>query len=195
MKARELPKWLQAEATRVGATLDRDAAQALVAQVGERQQRLLREVEKLAIEHGPDAHLTLEHVEAAAAHSAEREVWSLVDALVARDGPRATAAFVALRAQGEAMPRLVPLMARRVREVLAIASRLEAGEAPAAIKKTLRMAPFAADRRVSEARKADVDALRGAIVALADLELATRGDSELTDDTVALRALERMTAR
>jgi DNA polymerase-3 subunit delta len=192
VKPRELPGWLQAEARRLGAELDRDAAQALVARVGDRQQRLLRELEKLAIEHGPEARLTLDEVDGAA-HSAERQVWSLVDALVARDGAKATAAFLALRAQGEAMPRLIPLMARRVREVLAIAARLEAGEAPAAIKKTLRMAPFAADRRVSEARKADPDALRRAIEALAELELATRGGSELTDDTAALLALGRMT--
>jgi len=189
MKARELPKWLQAEAGRIGATLDRDAAQALVAQVGERQNRLLREVEKLAIEHGPDAHITLEHVEAAAAHSAERQVWSLVDALVAGDERKATSSFLALRAQGESMPRLVPLMARRVRDVLAIALRLEAGESPAEIKKTIKGSPWAADRRIAEARATDADALRRAVVALADLELGTRRASELAEDTLALRAI------
>jgi DNA polymerase-3 subunit delta len=189
MKARELPKWLQAEAARLGATLERDAAQALVAQVGDRQQRLLREVEKLAIEHGPDAQLTLEHVEAAAAHSAERQVWSLVDALVAGDTRRATAAFLELRAQGESMPRLVPLMARRVRDVLAIAQRLEAGESPAEIKNSIKGSPWAADRRIAEARATDADALRRMIVALADLELGTRGASELAEDTLGLRAL------
>lgn len=189
MKARELPKWLQAEAARLGATLERDAAQALVSQVGERQQRLLREVEKLAIEHGPDAQLTLERVEAAAAHSAERQVWSLVDALVAGDGRKATASFLALRAQGESMPRLVPLMARRVRDVLAIALRLEAGESPADIKKSVKGSPWAADRRIAEARATDADVLRRAIVVLADLELATRGASELSDDTAGLLAI------
>jgi DNA polymerase-3 subunit delta len=189
MKARELPKWLQAEASRLGATLDRDAAQALVAQVGDRQQRLLRETEKLAIEHGPDAHLTIEHVEAAAAHSAERQVWSLVDALVAGDGRRATQAFLELRAQGESMPRLVPLMARRARDVLSIALRLEAGESPAEIKGSIRGSPWAADRRIAEARSADADALRHAVVILADLELGTRGASELAEDTLGLRAI------
>jgi DNA polymerase III subunit delta len=189
MKARELPKWLQAEAGRVGATLERDAAQALVAQVGDRQQRLLRELEKLAIEHGPDAQLTLEHVEGAAAHSAERQVWSLVDALVAGDSRRATAMFLELRAQGESMPRLVPLMARRVRDVLAVAQRLEGGESPAEIKTSIKGSPWAADRRIAEARATDADALRRTIVALADLELASRRGSGLSEDTLGLRAL------
>jgi DNA polymerase III subunit delta len=195
MKARELPKWLQGEASRLGASLDRDAAQALVAQVGDRQQRLLREVEKLAIEHGPGAHLTLEHVEGAAAHSAERQVWSLVDALVAGDGRKATAAFLELRAQGESMPRLVPLMARRVRDVLAIALRLEAGESPAEIKGSMKGSPWAADRRIAEARATDADTLRRAIVVLADLELDTRGASDLADDTTGLMAIEAIAGR
>jgi DNA polymerase-3 subunit delta len=189
MKARELPKWLQAEAGRLGATLERDAAQALVAQVGERQQRLLRELEKLALEHGPDAQIRLEDVEGAAAHSAERQVWGLVDALVAGDERKATATFLSLRAQGESMPRLVPLMARRVRDVLGIALRLEAGESPAEIKKSTKGSPWAADRRIAEARASDPDALKRAVVVLADLELATRGASELADDTVGLRAI------
>jgi DNA polymerase-3 subunit delta len=192
MKSRELPKWLQGEASRLGATLDRDAAQALVAQVGDRQQRLLREVEKLALELGPDARITLEHVEGAAAHSAERQVWSLVDALVAGDGRKATTAFLELRAQGESMPRLVPLMARRVRDVLGIALRLEAGESSAEIKGSMKGSPWAADKRISEARAADPDALRRAVVVLADLELGTRGASELSEDTLGLRALAEL---
>ncbi len=134
-------------------------------------------MEKLAIEHGPDAHLTLEHVEGAAAHSAERQVWSLVDALVAGDGRAATAAFLELRAQGESMPRLVPLMARRVRDVLAIALRLEAGESPAEVKQTVKGSPWSGrppDRRRARDGR---DTLRRAVGVLADLELDTRGAS------------------
>ncbi len=52
MRAWDLPKWLAAEATGLGLELDKQAARALVAQVGERRQRLLRELEKLALEHG-----------------------------------------------------------------------------------------------------------------------------------------------
>src|SRR5215211_5223425 len=65
-KARDLPAWAIAEAERLGVRLERPAAQALVASVGERQQRLLRELEKLAIEYGPGATLGPEEVEAAA---------------------------------------------------------------------------------------------------------------------------------
>ena len=194
LKARELPRWVVSEADRLGIRLEGAAAQALVTQVGERQQRLLRELEKLALEHGPGATIGVEEVEGAAALSADHQVWGLVDALVARDRAHATRAFLELRAQGEALPRLVPLMARRVRDVLAVAMRLEAGESPAQVKSALKMPSWQADRRIKEARATDAEALRRALEALADLELASRGNSELADDTEALRAIDEIAA-
>ncbi len=194
MKARELPKWLQGEAARLGVALDRDAAQALVAHVGERQQRLLRELEKLALELGDGAHIGAEEVDAVAAHSAERQVWGLVDALVAGDGPAATRAYLELAAQGESVSRLVGLLARRVRDVLAIAQRLEAGENAAQIKAGMKGSPWAIDRRIAEARRSDADRLSRALEALADLELATHGASELSDPTEMIGAIAKIAA-
>jgi DNA polymerase-3 subunit delta len=193
LKSRELPRWVQAQAARLGIEIEPTAAQALVASVGDRQQRLLREIETLALEHGQGGRNGLDDIEAVA-HSAERQVWSLVDALIARDREGATRTFIELRTQGESLARHVPLMARRVRDVLGIAERLEAGESAGAIKSSLKMAPWAADRRLGEARKSDVDALRTALDALADLELASRGGDELEDDTVALRAIDAIAA-
>jgi DNA polymerase-3 subunit delta len=194
LKAKDLPRWLIAEAKKLGVELDGAAAQALVGHVGERQQRLLRELEKLALEHGPGARLGVEEVDAVAADSAERQVWGFVDAVVARDRTTAVRRFLELRAQGEAMPRLIPSIARRVREVLAIAARLQEGESPAQVKASTKGNPWAIDRRIKEARDADPDALRAALVALNDLELDTRGQSELAEDTSALRAIAAMTA-
>jgi DNA polymerase-3 subunit delta len=194
MKAKELPRWLQAEASKLGVELQRDGAQALVALVGERQQRLLREVEKLALELGAGASIGAEEVEQAAAHSSERQVWGLVDALVAGDGDAATRAYLELEAQGESVGRLVGLLARRVRDVLAIALQLEAGRSAAEIKASIKGSPWAADRRIAEARRADADRLSRALETLADLELATHGASELSDGTEAIRAIARIAA-
>jgi DNA-binding response OmpR family regulator len=86
------------------------------------------------------------------------------------------------------------VLARRVREVLAIAQRLEAGENPQQIKPTLKGNPWALDRRIAEARRSDVGRLSRTIEVLADLELASRGASELSDPTEAIRALTRIAA-
>jgi len=194
LKPRELPKWVVAEGARLGVKVEGAAAKALVAQVGERQQRLLRELEKLALEHGEGATIGVEEVEGAAAQSAERQIWGLVDAMVGGDRALATRAFLELRAQGETLPRLVPLMARRIREVLAIAVRLEAGESPAQLKSSLKMSPWLADRRIKEARGTDVESLQRALEELAELELASRGNTELAEDTAALQAIEAISA-
>jgi DNA polymerase-3 subunit delta len=194
VKTRELPKWATAEARRLGIELEPGAAQVLVAQVGERQQRLLRELEKLALEHGPGARLAADDVVDAAADSAEIQVWGLIDALVARDRRSVFRSFLELREQGESLPRLIPLMARRLREVLLIADRLEAGESPAQVKASTKGSPWALDRRIKEARATDTEALRRALETLADLELQTRGMGDLSEDTAAVRALGRMAA-
>jgi DNA polymerase-3 subunit delta len=194
MKARELPKWLQGEAQKLGVKLDREAAQALVAHVGERQQRLLRELEKLALELGDGAQIGVEEVEEAAAHSAEHHVWGLVDTLVAGDGAAATRAYLELAAQGESVPRLVGLLARRVREVLTIARRLEAGENPQQIKAGMRGSPWALDRRIAEARRSDAERLSRALEALSDLELATHGATDLSDETEMISAIAKIAA-
>jgi DNA polymerase-3 subunit delta len=187
-KARDLPNWAIEEAKGLGVTLERPAAQLLVNTVGERQQRLLRELEKLAIEYGPGATLTTEEVESTA-HSAERQVWGLVDSFVTGDAAATTRAFLELRAQGESIARLVPLMARRVRDVLAITTRLENGETAAQIKESTRGNPWQTEQRIKQARATDAESLRRALEALADLEIASRGGSELDDDTVALLAV------
>ncbi len=195
VRGRDLPKWAIGEARRLGLELDSAAAQVLVAQVGDRQQRLLRELEKLALEHGPGARLGVDEVSDAAADSAERQVWGLVDALVARDRRAAFRAYLDLRDQGENVGRLIGLMVRRVREVLVIADRLEAGESPTQVKSSMKGSPWAADRRIKEARGTDAEHLRRALESLADLELQTRGMGDLSEDTAAIRAIGRIAAR
>ena len=193
-KAKDLPRWLVGEAQKLNLQLDATAARVLVEQVGERQQRLLRELEKLGLEHGPGARIGIEEVESAAAVSAEHQVWGFVDALVAQDREGATRAYLELRAQGEALPRLIPLMARRIREVLLVAAQLEAGTSVANLKDGLKMPPWMVDRRIREARQTDADALRRALEALADLELASRGLADVSEDTAALRTIDLIAA-
>jgi DNA polymerase III subunit delta len=194
VKPWELPKWVREQAKRLGLELDSAAAQALVAHVGDRQQRLVRELETLALDLGPGAQVGADDVDARAADSAERKVWSLADLLVAGDAAGATRSYLELRAQGERLPSLLYWMTQRVWLVYDVVCRLEAGQAPGDIKRTLRMPPKAAERFIADARRADVRSLRAAIEALADLEVASRGGTELDEDTAALRTIERIAA-
>jgi DNA polymerase-3 subunit delta len=207
VKPWELGKWAREQATRMGISLDAAAANALVAQVGGRQQRLLRELEKLALEvdvEGETQRVSVEDVERRAAHSAEWRSFALADALVGGDTAQATLAYLRVRRQGERLAGLTYLMAQRVREALQIALRLQAGESVGDVRRGLRMPPRAAERFVADVARTDPDRLRRALGARADLELDSRGGAAigssrspyatLDEDTIALHAIEAITS-
>ena len=191
IKPRELPRWLSARAKELELDLDNQAARALIAQVGDRQQRLLRELEKLALEYGPGTSIGVEEVQESCASSAERKVWTFADAVVAGDRKTAMRLLMELRGQGERLPGLLYNMVRRLRDALAIAEALAAGQAPAQIKKGLRMPGFAADRLIADAGRRDAEAYRRALVLMADLEAESRGHGGggLDESTAAVRTV------
>jgi DNA polymerase-3 subunit delta len=197
VKSWELPKWTIARAAELGIELEPDAARALISHVGERQQRLLRELEKLALgADGPGSVLDAVDVEELTASSAERRAWTVADALVAGDAPAAVRAYLQLREQGERLPGLIYWISQRVRTAHEVAAALDAGEAPAQIKRRLRMPSKAADRLIADARRAGSDRLRRATCEIADLELASRGGGPggAGEDTAALIAIGRIAA-
>jgi DNA polymerase-3 subunit delta len=194
LNKRALPGWIAAQAAELGISIDKQAAKALLAQVGERQQRLLRELEKLALEYGPGAAIGVDEVHDCCASSAERRSWELADALATGDERQALRLLVELRQQGERLPSLLYQMVRRVRDALAIAEALAAGKPAAQVRKTLRMPSFAADRLIADVSKRDPEAYRRALELLADLEVESRGGigmngGELSEDTAAVRAV------
>jgi DNA polymerase III subunit delta len=197
VKPWELPKWVMGEAAKLGVKLEPDGARALIRHVGERQQRLLRELEKLALgadETQAAEPLNAEQVEELTASSAERKVWAVADALVAGDARAAVAAYLQLREQGERLPGLIYWLSQRVRLAHEVAAALDEGEAPAQVKRRLRMPSRAADRLIADARRAGADRLAGATCEIADLELASRGGGPggAGEDTAALVALGRI---
>ena len=198
VKPWELPKWVMAEAARLGVELEPDGARALIRHVGERQQRLLRELEKLALgadEDNPVRSLDAEQVEALTASSAERRAWTVADALVAGDRRAAVSAYLQLREQGERVPGLLYWISQRVRQAHDVAAALDEGEAAAQVKRRLRMPSKAADRLIADARRAGAERLADATCEIADLELASRGGGPggAAEDTAALIALGRIT--
>ena len=197
VKPWELPKWVMARAAELGVKLTPDGARALVRHVGERQQRLLRELEKLSLGLDPDAGaepLDGAAVEELTASSAERRAWTVADALVAGDAPAAVAAYLQLREQGERLPGLVYWISQRVRAAHAVAAALDEGEPPAQVKRGLRMPARAANRLIADARRAGAERLAAATCEIADLELASRGGGRggTGEDTAALVAIGRI---
>jgi DNA polymerase III subunit delta len=197
VKPWELPRWVSARASELGVELAPDAVRALIAHVGDRQQRLLRELEKLALgAREDDGPLDVEAIAALTASSAQRRAWTVADALVAGDGAAAVRAFLALRQQGERVPGLIYWISQRVRQAHDVAAALDAGEPPAEIRRRLRMPAKAAELLIADAGRTGAERLRRATCEIADLELASRGGGPggASEDTAALVALQRLAA-
>jgi DNA polymerase-3 subunit delta len=196
VKPWELPKWVLARAAELGLELEPEAARALIRQVGDRQQRLLRELEKLALGHEPGAALDPAAIEQLTASSAQRRGWAVADALVAGEPQAAVRAYLSLRAQGERVAGLLYWISQRVRVATEVAAALDGGEPPAQVKRRLRMPSRAADRLIADARASGVDQLQRATCRIADLELASRGGGSggAGEDTAALMAITDLTA-
>ncbi len=194
VKPWELPKWVIARARELGLQIEPDTARALIAHVGDRQQRLLRELEKLALYAGQGARVDAEMVDELTAPSAEHRAWSLADAILGGDAAAATRVYLSLRSQGERLPGLLYWMSNRVRTAHEAAVALDAGESAAQVKRRLRMPSRAADRLIDDARRAGAANLERTIEQLADLELASRGGGTgvAGEDTAALLAIQRV---
>ena len=117
----------------------------------------------------------------------------------------ATLSYLRVRRQGERLAGLTYLMAQRVREALAIAQRLHAGESVAEVKRGLRMPARAAERLIADVTREPIltgcarpwarwpilsfDSRGGAVLA------SSRSTSAaLDEDTIALRAIETITS-
>jgi DNA polymerase III delta subunit len=124
------------------------------------------------------------------ADTSEAAVWSLSDALLERDAAAALRIGERLIDQGENVTGLIYGLASRLRAACAAAGQLAEGIPPRQVESSLKMHPYAAKQLVARLRDADVDQLRMATEALAELELWCRGGADYGDElalTLALR--------
>ena len=181
----QLPKWVVERAREEGLELDGDAAKALVSAVGPRQQRLAREVERLALLAHPRAQLSAAQVERLASGAQPAQVYDLADALVAGDAAAALAVAEDLTSRDERPAGLMFPLVKRLREVHRAVELLDAGVPAQTIRAELKTPPWAAKRTVAQAEKADREALERALWLFADLELELRGGGGGLDEATA----------
>jgi DNA polymerase III subunit delta len=188
-KARELPRLLVADANGLGFRLDPAAARMLVDRMGANPSRLRHELERLALWAGEGGEVTVADLDAMIADTSEAAVWALSDALLERDAAKALGIGERLISQGENVTGLVYGLASRLRKACAAAAQLERGVPPKQVESGLGMHPYAARQLVGRLGKTDLESLRGATIALADLEVWCRGGADYGDDVALTLSL------
>jgi DNA polymerase III delta subunit len=189
----ELPKWILERGGELGLQVDQEAAKELVGMVGTSQQRLSRELEKLALAVHPSTNVATVDVEALAARDSSPQAYDLADALVAGDLRATLALAEQLESHGERPGRLLFPVVRRLREVHRAAALLDRGVPESKVREALKAPPWLVKKTVARAKKADRAALERAICVFADLEIDMRGggDVQLDEDTAFSLALAR----
>ena len=195
LKAKELPRWLQGEAEKLGVRLDRDGAQALVVArrrapaAAAARAREARARARPGHAHRPrrrrgDRRALLRAPGVGARRRARRRRRPGRDAGV----PHALG------------PGRVRRPARRAARAAACAtcsrsrSAWRRGRPRRRSRPRSKGSPWQTDKRIAEARRSDAQRLSRALETLADLELASHGGSELSDPTEAIRAIARIAA-
>ena len=190
----ELPRWAIERAQEEGLQLDKEAAKLLVELAGSSQQRIAREIEKLALTIHPETRLDAATVAELASGWDGGQAYELADAVAAGDLQGTLRLAERLTAAGEPPSRLVWPVIRRLREVHRAAQLLEAGMTEHDAAAALDAPPWLAKRSVAAAKKADRAALARALCAFADLEVEVRSGEGTDEHTGFTRALARAAA-
>jgi DNA polymerase-3 subunit delta len=178
-------KWTMDQASQLGLTLSPDAAQVLVHRIGEdekrhlRERRVMRELEKIAI-YAPDGgRVEVETVEELTASDGEARTYQLADALAEGDHARATALAEDLRDRGADIMYVLFALLRKVRETRAAWAVVEAGGSTKQVAAVLGIPEWRARAVKASAERADGAWLERLEGALADLDYAVRGGTNV----------------
>ena len=192
-RERDLPGALVAKAREKGFELEPLAARLLVERMGAGTVRLRNELDRLALWAGKGGSVSVADLEEMVSDTSEEATWTLTDALVEGRADVATLAAERLIAQGESVTGLTYAIAKRLRQAHTAVAGLEAGRPAKQVASSLDMHPYAAQMLVKRVRDASADDLRGALAAVADLEVWSRGGSDY-DESVALTLAVRRAA-
>ncbi|MFL6036251.1 MAG: DNA polymerase III subunit delta [Gaiellaceae bacterium] len=189
-----LPAWVGKQFEQHGVSADRDACRLLVEMVGDDPERLRSEIEKLATWAGGET-VTEDNVRLLASTSAETTIFMLTDAWGKRDVGSALGAVESLleSAGSRELPRLAALLANHVARVHTCQALADEGIAPRDAAGKLKLHPFAAEKAFAHAANYSTEELEHALVRLAELDLALKGNSRLSGELELERALVEVT--
>ena len=169
VNARDLGSFVHHHARALGASLAEDAAAALLDACGDDLAALHDGISKLALYVERGHPVTVEDVQAVVAPSRQHAVFELIDAVGARDTPKAFELVARMTEQGEAPLKVLSLFARQLRQLIDI--RTGRRDSP----RLLGLPPFIRGKLEDQAERfAMRDLVRG-VAAIHHADLALKG--------------------
>jgi len=148
----EMPAWVQKRAQQNGGEFRPDAAQLLATYVGNNTLRANQEVEKLLTYVNSQRPVTAEDVMLLTAQDQEGNIFTLVDALGGRNGPKALEQFRILLETNEILD-LTGMIYRQFRLLVQAREILDEGGDSRQFQQELHVLPFIAEKLTSQARQ------------------------------------------
>lgn len=171
----DMPQIAVREARARGHALHPSAAQALADALGADLSALDDAIERLSLFVGEGAPILLEHVEQCVAHVRIDSIWSLVDAVSARDAKTALASAASLLSDREPPLRILALVVRQLRAVAKMRDALASGLKPQEAAQKAGVPPFKARDLANAVRRFDDQKLARAFRLIAEADLALKG--------------------
>lgn len=199
VEKKRLAAWVAEQFRQRGARAEPEACAAMVQLVGEDLRALALEVDKLATWAGGEP-IGEREVEALVASSADAPVFLLTDAWVARDAARALDASETIferepKPRRDTAARLAGALGSHVGRIRSVTRLSADGVSPKDAAGTLRLHPFYTQKLYAQAEAFSPEELESAVVRLAALDGALKGQSRLASDLEVQRALVDLTAR
>ena len=190
---KELQGWVAEQFRQRGARAEPEAVAALIQLVGDDLRALKVEVDKIATWAG-DEPIGEREVEALVTPNADVPIYELTEAWSVRDAARALAVSETIfesdpKPRRDVAPRLAGSLASHLGRLRALKQLAAEGVKPKEAAERLKLHPFYAEKLYGQAEGFSDEELDDAVVRLAELDGALKGQSKLAPDLEVQRTL------
>ncbi|QRG69529.1 DNA polymerase III subunit delta [Brevibacillus choshinensis] len=164
----DLYAWVERQADKFQASIDRPQAMKLVERVGSELRLLDKEVEKLALYVGNGGKITDQVIEDLCARTLEQDVFALIEQVASGRLDRALRMLYDCMKTGEEPIKLLSLFARQFRMLLQVRQLAPRGYSQQQIAGMIKMHPYAVKKAMEQARHFSEDSLKKLLLILAE---------------------------
>jgi DNA polymerase-3 subunit delta len=169
-----LEHWVENFLKERGKSIDRAAFQTIALLAGEGLAVLQNELEKVSLYSQNASVITLEMVQDVVTKNTEINVFNLIDCIAEKKGKKALELLETSLVMGEAPMKLVSLLARQYRLILAAKDMLSQGFSEKHIREKLSIQPFVLKKVLTQGRRFSVEQLVKALERLLETEVTLK---------------------